>query len=959
MSLITTFKSSHPNIEILDDASTKAIYSTDASIYQKEPIAVVIPKSIEELQATIVFANENKLPILYRGSATSLAGQTVNEAIVIDFTKHFNSIKEINHEALYAIVEPGVIRDQLNAAISKYKLHFAPDPATSSRATLGGMIANNSSGTKSILYGKTSDHVIELKVMLVDGSIITLKKVNDEEYQQIAIQHTMEGKIYKTLREEIFNLNDEIKSRYPKTMRRVGGYALDAFTNDNEWNLCNLISGSEGTLAAILEAKVKLTPLPKYQNMVVLHFNDRIEAVSNVERIVALGPAAVEMLDFNVLENSKQNAITKKYYENTVIGDPKAILTVEFYGDHKDEIETKAYALIDLLKEDKSVYATLKLDDIAKINDSLSLRKDGLGLIMNRPGLHKPLPFIEDAAIPLHHLPNYIKELIELCRNYGSEVVLYAHASVGVLHVRPALDLSKEEDVIRLKEISDQCFDLVVKYEGSWSSEHGDGRSRSPKMKAFYGDNIYNSFKKIKNCFDPNNILNPNIIIDAAPMNTHLRYDGKYKENKHDFVYHYRKEKSFQDVVHNCSGVGACRNTVKGTMCPSFRATGNEYDSTRGRANVLRMAMSNQMNFDDLTDVRVKEVMDLCLSCKACKTECPSNVDMAKLKSEVLQKHYDKHGVNLSERVPYYSAHFSKWFHGLPSYIINPLLSLSFVKKINEKILGIDSNRPLPKYANQSLGRWFKKQMKQNHNTTDSSNFGNVPKIKVALFADTYINYHETGFGKHIINILGKLNCSIHLIDGFCCQRPKISNGFLKEAKNELEELAKFLETFIDGGMKIILVEPSCTTALMDDLPDLIDDEILGKKIKENIMPIESFVLQRINTLDKNPLKTKQAEYVLHGHCHQKSTYTTHDAIKLLQACGAAVKELDSTCCGMAGAFGYEKNHREMSEILGKKLIDQINDSGCENVVANGFSCRHQITDKGGMTAKHILDFLE
>lgn len=959
MSIIATFKSTHPNIEILDDASTKAIYSTDASIYQKEPIAVVIPKTIEEIQATIVFANENKLPILYRGSATSLAGQTVNEAIIIDFTKHFRSIKEINEKERYAIVEPGVIRDELNKQVAGFGLHFAPDPATSSRATIGGIIANNSSGTKSILYGKTSDHVIELKVMLVDGSIVTLKKVNDEEYHLKADQNNLEGKIYKTLREEVFRLSEEIKSRFPKTMRRVGGYALDAFTEAGEWNLCNIISGSEGTLAAILEAKIKLTALPKYQNMVVLHFNDRIEAVSNVERIVALGPAAVEMLDFNVLENSKNNAITKNYYENTVIGDPKAILTVEFYGNSKNEIENKANALIDLLKEDKSVYAALKLDDMAKINDSLSLRKDGLGLIMNRPGLHKPLPFIEDAAIPLHHLPNYIKELIELCRKYGSEVVLYAHASVGVLHVRPALDLSKEEDVIRLKEISDQCFELVVKYQGSWSSEHGDGRSRSPKMKEFYGEEIYSAFKKIKSSFDPNNILNPNIIIDAEPMNTHLRYDGKYKENKHDFVYHYRKEKSFQDVVHNCSGVGACRNTVKGTMCPSFRASGNEYDSTRGRANVLRMAMSNQMNFNDLTDKRVKEVMDLCLSCKACKTECPSNVDMAKLKSEVLQKHYDKHGISLSERLPYYSAQFSKWFHGLPSYIINPLLSASFVKKINEKMLGIDGNRPLPKYANQSLGSWFKKQMKQNHNTTDSNNFANVPKIKVALFADTYINYHETEFGKHIINILGKLNCSIHLIDGFCCQRPKISNGFLKEAKKELEELARFLEIFIDGDMKIVMVEPSCTTALMDDLPDLIDDENLGKKIKENIMPIESFVFQRINSLDKNPLKTKQAEYVMHGHCHQKSTYTTHDAIKLLQVCGASVKELDSTCCGMAGVFGYEKSHREMSEILGKKLVDQINDSGCENVVANGFSCRHQISDIGGKSAKHILEYLE
>jgi FAD/FMN-containing dehydrogenase/Fe-S oxidoreductase len=903
------------------------------------------------------YANENKLPILYRGSATSLAGQTVNEAIVIDFTKSFKSIVEINIEEQYAIVQPGVIRDQLNAAISKYNLHFAPDPATSSRATIGGMIANNSSGTKSILYGKTNDHVIELKIMLVDGSIITLQNLSEEEYNIKCNQNDIEGNIYKTLRQEVFQLSDEIMNRYPKTMRRVGGYALDAFINTNEWNLCNLICGSEGTLAAILEAKVKLTPLPKYQNMVVLHFNDRIDAVSNVERIVALKPAAVEMLDFNVLENSKNNIITKKYYDNTIIGDPKAILTVEFYGDTKEEVDSKANYLIDILKDDSSVYATLKLDEMSKINDSLSLRKDGLGLIMNKPGLRKPLPFIEDAAIPLQDLPNYIKELIELCREYGSEVVLYAHASVGVLHVRPTLDLSKEEDVRRLKEISDKCFALVMKYKGSWSSEHGDGRSRSPKMKEFYGEKIYESFKKIKAAFDPYNLLNPNIIIDAPDMNTNLRYDGNYKEIKHDFIYKYRKEKSFQDVVHNCSGVGACRNHTKGTMCPSFRATGDEYDSTRARANVLRLAMSNQMNLHDLTDPEVKNVMDLCLSCKACKSECPSNVDIAKLKSEVLQKHYDKHGKKLSELIPYYSASLSKWFHGMPSYIINPLLSSSIVKKINQKILNVNSRRPLPFYAKQSLSAWFKTQKKK-ENKTESNDSNESPKMKVALFADTYINYHETELGKHVINLLGKLNCSIWLIDAGCCQRPRISNGFLREAKKELEILAKELEIFIDGDMKIVVVEPSCTTALIDDLPDLIDDEALGKKIKNNVVPIETFILERIKALPHHPIKAQEKEYILHGHCHQKSTYSTRDAINLLETCGAKVKELDSTCCGMAGAFGYDKNHYEMSTILGNKLVNQIKDSGCDHIVSNGFSCRHQIKDFSDMEAKHVVELL-
>ncbi|HOY12569.1 MAG TPA: FAD-linked oxidase C-terminal domain-containing protein [Saprospiraceae bacterium] len=933
--------------EVYKDTLTRALYATDASMYQIFPDIVVVPKDEEDLAIICHYARAHKLPILPRGSATSLAGQTVNRGIVIDFTKYFNKVLSYNATEGTAVVQPGVTRDQLNLIVEKDNFHYAPDPATSNRATFGGMIANNSSGTKSILYGKTSDYVISLKIMLIDGTILTLQDCDHNVFDTICNQNDSEGDLYRKIRSIIFNNIEEIKERYPKVMRRVTGYALDAFQPEKPWNLSKLITGSEGSLAIILEAKIGLVPLPKFQNLAVAHFEDRNKGIQAVKQIVSFGPAAVEVLDDNVLVQSKSNAITKKYHDNLIKGDPALVLTVEFYGDTQEEITSKANQLTAYLENYPTAYHCPVFYDKASINDALNLRKDGLGILMGKVADKKPQAFVEDSAIPLEHLADYIETVENICKEQETELVIYAHASVGVLHIRPILDVTKTEDIEKMKYISDQCFQLVKKYGGSWSGEHGDGRNRGPRIRDFYGDQIYDAFKQVKNAFDPYHLLNPNIIIDTPPMDQHMRYGPEYTDQKQQFVFHYRKDHSFEDLVHMCSGVGACRKTVGGTMCPSFRATGDEKDSTRGRANTLRLAMSGQMNFKDLSHPDVKEVMDLCLSCKACKSECPSNVDMAKLKSEVLQISYDAHGSSLAEKLPKYAPTIAKWSSGLMAPIVNKIQKFTFFKKILAKYGGIHSQRNLPEYSNQKLTNWYKRQEQFKS------------QRKVVLFADTYINHHEIQLGKHAIQLLNDCGYEVILAEVGCCQRPLISNGFLKEAKVAGTKTAMGLYEYIKTGTPILVLEPSCFSSLSEDLPDLIDDADVAKLLHQGVFQIEDFLTQEwvSGKLDGKFSAINDQPIVIHGHCHQKALQGMTAIEHLLNLASIPYEILDTGCCGMAGAFGYEKNHYEISvKIANESLIPALKRHPEAGVFANGFSCRHQIEDLAHRSSKHIIE---
>lgn len=936
--------------EILDDDLSRGIYATDASLYQVLPLAVAVPETEEEVRLIVQKAAEFNIPILPRGSATSLAGQTTNEALILDFTTHFNQILHLDPVARTARIQPGVVRDQLNAAAKEFGLHFAPDPATSSRATIGGMIANNSSGTKSIKYGKTIDHIISLKVLLSDGTSLELGQLTEEEWQTKSDQEGREGDIYRKFRELIFTHHQAIEDAFPKVMRRVQGYPLDEFLQNGDWNLAKIFAGSEGSLGLILEATVRLEPIPRYKAAFTVHYADRMEAIREVPQMIAFDPAAIEMLDFNVFAQSRKSPLTKELHLRLIQGEPDATLTVEFFCLSLEELERRIIDFGVWLKHNSCAYAYPVLRTESQLEDAWALRKNGLGLIMGDPAGRKPLPFIEDMAIPLEHLPAYIEEILSMCHKKGVDTILYAHASVGVLHVRPALDMTSASDIELMKEISDEVFQLVKKYKGSWSGEHGDGRNRGHRLKDYFGEEVYNCLKTVKQLFDPEGLMNPGIIIDVPPMDQHLRYGPKYKDTKHNYQYKYRGDHSFEAVVHQCSGVGACRNLKGGTMCPSFRATLAEEDSTRGRANALRLGLSEQLQFGGLTDPKVLDALDLCLSCKACKSECPSNVDMAKLKSEVLQKKYDQGVITFRERMILHSSTMAAWLSGKGAPLVNYLLQNRIFKALGENLLGLDRRRTLPLYASQTLERWYN----ESYVTSGQSK-------RVVLFNDTYINYHEPHIGKEAIRLLSECGYDVILATIGCCQRPRISNGFLRDAAKEGNQLAASLAAYLKQGLAVVVCEPSCTSALTDDLPDLIEDPAMALLMKQQIKPIDVFLLEEWQSGSiRGQFTSKDASnIVLHGHCHQKAGPGTQAMKSIYQKISeVSCTEADSGCCGMAGSFGYEKEHFELSrKIAGLGLLPAIESADPEaSVVANGFSCRHQISDFSTKKARHWVE---
>ena len=933
--------------EVLTDDYSLGMYSTDASFYQIMPVAVVLPMDDDDVKEAVNYARTNKIKILPRGGGTSLAGQTVGDALVIDFSKYMNKIIEFNENEKWVRVQPGLVRDELNEVMAQYGLHFAPDPATSSRANVGGMVGNNSSGTKSILYGKTVDHIIEAKVLLADGTEMILNELSESEYDQKANQHDREGEIYKKFRSVIHQHSDEIKQRFPKVMRRVGGYNLDEFVYTDRWNLGKLITGSEGTLAISLELKINLVPLPKFKSVVVAHFGELLEAIKAVEHMLPFQPSAVEILDRTVLHLSAEN-LTTKHLCHFIDGDPAAILITEFYGDTYESVMQRPQDMITALKKLGLGYSFPLFPSGKDYEDVWGLRRKGLGLMMGIKGEKKALSFIEDSAIPIEYLPEYIDQVLKICAKHHTEVSMYAHASVGVIHVQPLLDLRDEQDIINLKNITDETFDLVVKYGGSWSGEHGDGLVRSAYNEKFFGTNLYQVFKDIKSWFDPENIMNPGKIVESQSIEQNLRYGAAYKDDAIKTFFHYRSENSFSESVHMCTGVGECRKILGGTMCPSFKATREEEHSTRGRANALRLAMSNQLDQDGLTSERLHEVMDLCISCKACKSECPSNVDMAKMKSDVAQIYYDEHGLTMRDRLIRDSSKMAAMIAGPFAGIVNYIQRTKLFKIAIEKIAGFDRRKNLPEYAHQPFYKWFEK--KKGHYSSDK---------KVVLFADTYLNFHEPNIGISALELLNSCGYEVILANVGCCQRPKISHGFLRDAKEDGLNTIEGLRKYMNQGLTIVCCEPSCASALNDDLPDLIDDEVLANQLKKQVMMIDTFLDKEVvNGNLKSGFQAIAGNILLHGHCHQKALYGTQGMKSILNQSDHTVHEIPSGCCGMAGSFGYEKEHYDISQKIGEEILMPAVRARKEDtsVVANGFSCRHQIEHFTGVKARHWVE---
>lgn len=934
--------------EVLTDDTSLGLYSTDASVYQIMPLAVVCPLDEADVRAAIQIAAAHQVSILPRGGGTSLAGQTVGRSVVLDFSKHLNQVLELNVEEQWVRVQPGLVRDELNTYLAPYRLHFAPDPATSSRANVGGMVGNNSSGTKSILYGKTVDHVLEAKVLLADATELHLQDLSPEAYQSKCEQSDREGEIYRGFAERIHEHREEIEARFPKVMRRVGGYNLDEFIDTDHWNLAKLITGSEGTLATTLELKLNLVPLPRYKSVCVVHYADLMEAIQSVTPILAFRPAAIEILDDTVVRLSRENLMTQRAC-HFIEGEPAAILIVEFYSDDQSDVRQRPLEMIAALKAKGIGYAYPFFEEGPEYEDVWLIRKKGLGLMLGIKGDKKPLAFIEDAGIPTEVLPEYIEKVLAVCKKHQTEAAMYAHASVGVIHVRPILDLRQAVDIDRFEAIAKETFALVQHYGGSWSGEHGDGLVRSPFNREYFGETLYGVFREIKALFDPENRMNPGKIVEAAPMRENLRYGATYRDESPKTHFRYQQEGSFDNAVHMCTGVGECRKLGAGTMCPSFKATRKEEDSTRGRANALRLAMSGQLE-EGLGSERIQEVMDLCLSCKACKSECPSNVDMARLKSEVRQQYYDEHGPSLRDRMIRDSAKMAKRFAGEFAPLVNSLQSGKLFKQLQARLLGFDRRRSLPAYAPETFADWFSQQPI------------NTEGPRVALFADTYLNYHEPQIGKAAYRLLTALGYQVELADVGCCQRPKISHGFLREAAQEGQKTAQSLDYWLAAGVSVVVCEPSCASALVDDLPDLLADHALGERLHQGIQPIENFLIaeQEAGRIHLQ-FKSEAQQLLVHGHCHQKALFGMEALQKIFAASDIQTEIIDAGCCGMAGSFGYEKEHYAISEQIGEsKLFPAIRErqAGVE-VAACGFSCRHQIEHFTGEEAKHWLEYLE
>lgn len=931
--------------DVYADEITLGMYATDASIYQIIPVAVVCPKDETDVATCLKIARENKIPILPRGGGTSLAGQTVADAIVLDFSKYMNRI--LSFENHIAVVQPGVIRAQLNSFLKPHGFEFAPDPATGTRATIGGMIANNSSGTKSILYGKTSDHVLELRCMLADGTIITTKPLSQNELQEKLESNDPDQFLYKNMMDIVLPLQEEVEQRYPKTMRRVGGYAFDDFITSGYADLNRIIIGSEGTLAVILEAKVKVVPLPKHKGVSVVQFDKAQDAIKAVRTMVKYSPSAVEILSRLLIGYSRKN-IETSHMCGFLKGDPDSIQIIEFYGDDPDELLHRALQMHEDLISQGFGYAHDYYPEGKVFHDIWGIRERGLGLLLGEPTDKKGVPVIEDAAIPLEDLDAFIAGVIQICEIRNVGVDYYAHASVGVIHIKPILDLRVQEDIDYFKAIANEVFELVVKYKGSWSSEHGDGIVRSGFLKAFYGENIYHAFEKTKSLFDPDHIMNPGKIIDPPPIDSHLRYGAAYRDHPFNAVYHYRDQHDFHTAVHQCSGLGACRKVSGGTMCPSFMVTLDERDSTRGRANALRLAMSGQLK-DGLHNKGLPDILELCISCKACKAECPSSVDMARLKAEVMQNQYDHHGIPLKDKMIARSADLARKFSGRKARLINTFQSLPGIRHSMMKVIGMDARRHFPEYAART---WTEINRKETNP---------IPDPDVVLLTDTYTMCHQTSSGEAAVKILQALGLRVMILDVGCCQRPRISHGFLKEAKSLLPPVVEKVIPWLEKKIPVAVLEPGCASAWKDDIPDLIDHDDYAALLR-NVKTFEQVLLDKLMSHQGAiPFRPKVKHVLVHGHCHQKSIFGM-EAVRSIFARWPEVKyeEIDSGCCGMAGSFGYESKHYDTSKKMAERvLIPTILSRPGALVIANGFSCRHQIADFANRNAVHITEAFE
>ncbi len=951
--------------ELFTDTLHRIIYSTDASGYREEPFGVVYPKDSGDIRTIVSFAIQNQMNLIPRAGGTSLAGQVVGKGLVVDISRHMNHILEICPEESWVRVQPGVILDELNLFCKPYGLFFGPETSTSNRCCLGGMVGNNSCGSHSLVYGSTRDHLLEAKVVLSDGSEVTLKELNRTEIEEKQKDCSLEGKIYRQLIDLLSNQENqkEIIENYPdiSLRRRNSGYAIDELlrcnyfdqTCDEPFNLCKLLAGSEGTLAFVTELKLHLVPLPPVEKAVIcVHCSTLKESFE--ANLVALKhhPVAIELMDNNILELSKQN-ISQNKNRFFIQGDPAAILIIELAEETKEAVDRKADEIEADLRQHHYGYHYPRIygKDISRV---WNLRKAGLGLLSGMPGSAKPVSVIEDTAVAPYRLPAYIADLQKVLEHYNLSCVYHAHISTGELHLRPVLNLKEKRDRELFRMIATETAKLVKKHKGSLSGEHGDGRLRGEFIPLLLGDKVYGLLKDVKNIWDSSHIFNMGKIVDTPPMDADLRYEKK--ELDVPTYFNYSRQKGWLCAIEQCNGAGDCRKSdlFGGTMCPTYRATRDEKNTTRARANILRELLTHPKTEDMFKQPEILEALDTCVSCKACKSECPSNIDMARFKAEYLQHHYDVSHVPLRSFLIANLIKIQKMGMVIP-WFYNGIVSGKLTSSLLKGMLRFAPERSIPKLYKTTLRNWLLR-----HSDT------NVPaKGTVYLFADEFTNYMDVEIGIRFIELLRKLGYSVLIPDHVESGRTEISKGMLRKAKVIAEKNVALLQGLITEDTPLIGIEPSCILSFRDEYPDLVSEhmKVSAAKLAVNSLLYDEFIVREIKkgNITRSQFTEASLKIMLHGHCHQKSLASIEPSREMLSLpVNYTVEVIPSGCCGMAGAFGYEKEHYQLSMQIGERvLFPTIRQTGNDVCIsAPGTSCRQQIADGTGRKALHPIEVL-
>jgi FAD/FMN-containing dehydrogenase/Fe-S oxidoreductase len=966
--------------EVLFDRASRGRYSTDASIYQIEPLGVVVPRTEEDAITALQIGLDARVPVLPRGAGTSQCGQTVGAALVIDVSKHLNKVIDFDKEKRTVTVQPGMVLDHLNAYLKPHGLWYPVDVSTSAQATIGGMTGNNSCGSRSIRYGNMVHNVHAVDAVLADGSSFRFGAVPQDMTR-------LEGpsgyrELVRKIREIAAREAEEIEHRYPKVLRRVGGYNLDmmrpdraarlkarasALTNRGQPstvslrnlpspNMAHLLVGSEGTLAFSRRIELELSPLPLHKTLGVCHFPSFYKAMEAPQHIVKLGPAAVELVDSTMIALARDNPEFRGTVNQFIRGKPEAILLVEFAGDDLGEQRSGLKQLVELMAELGFPGGVVEMTDPALQRDVWEVRKAGLNIMMSMKGDGKPVSFIEDCAVPLEHLAEYTDRLTQVFRKHGTRGTWYAHASVGCLHVRPILDM-REDGAHKMRAIAEEAAALVKQYKGAYSGEHGDGLVRSEWIEPFFGPKLTRAFEEIKDLFDPQGLLNPGKIVRPSKQDdrTLFRFKPGYKIDPIRTVLDWsefdagpkRRGHGFDKAVEMCNNNGHCRKFDAGTMCPSFRATGDEQHLTRGRANTLRLALSGQLGPDALTSDAVFDALDLCVSCKGCKRECPTGVDMAKMKLEFLYHYRKRHGLTLKDRLVAYLPRYARWASRLA-----PLTNV--VSALGKRFLGFAPQRALPKWRLDAF-----------REARESAGGGTK---EVVLFVDTFNRYFEPENARAAVTVLEAAGYTVHLprpkdqTRPLCCGRTFLAAGLVDEAKREAARMLQVLKPYVDRGIAVVGLEPSCLLGLRDEFLSMHPDGEMAE-LALNAHLFEEFIAREIDagrfTLDLVPLPQNNA--LLHGHCHQKAFGAMPAVERVLKLVpDLKVETIVSSCCGMAGSFGYDAGHYEVSMKMGElSLLPRVRESSADTIlVADGTSCRHQIRDGAAREAVHVARVL-